>query len=238
MQNRMDSEQGHPAPTVAGEDPRPASSAHPQAGDYLESARPLAPGAMIPLAGFILLAAITAFAFIQQRLSSGSQEDATAPPASAASAAAENAPLSASFAERMAALEAAVAADPRDTLALAHLAEFTLAAHQPERALEVVDDWLAVAPRSLAALDQKAMAYAAMERWSEALEVNQRMYELDPTLDVVRLNMGAIYGNLGDMEQARRWFMTVVTDAPGTPHADAAVRAIARLDSLELRQGR
>jgi tetratricopeptide (TPR) repeat protein len=227
MENRPDSEQAQQDPPGASSG---RSETHPQAADYLRSERRMAPGALLPVAVFALLAAVTAIAFVVKGPATRpSGSGAVAAPASGGGP--SQMPVSMSYEEQLATLEAAVAADPRDTLALAALAELTMASHQVERALGLIDDWLRIAPESPNALLQKVIAYSSMQRWDEAIEANLLLYELDPDRLLTRVNMGALYANKGEPDSARSWWNGVVSDAPGTNEALASERAIAQLDT-------
>lgn len=202
---------------------------HPRASDYMRARRPVPPGALLPLAGFLLLAAVTVVAFVAKGPPVRPQQGAAAEAASGGQP--RDMPVSMSYEEELATLEAAVADDPRDTLALAALSELSLSAHNPERAIGLIDQWLEIAPESPNALLQKVMAYASLERWDEALEVNRALYELDPSRLLTRLNMGSLYANSGDMDAARAWWGEIIVDAPDSNAADAARQALAQLDS-------
>lgn len=203
----------------------------PQAGDYLRSQSRGWRGPGLPLAGFALLGIITVTAYIIKgpavtpvEVDPGSELGAPSGTATM--------PVSASFDEAMASIEEALEADPADTLALAALIELTMSSHQLERAISLTDDWLAISPDHPEALLRKVMALASLERWEEALVVNHQLFVLDRARLLPRLNMGSIYGNLGQVEEARRWWTEVIEEAPGTAEAAAAERALAQLSEL------
>jgi hypothetical protein len=56
------------------------------------------------------------------------------------------------------------------------------------------------------------------------------LLELDPSRMITHLNMGAIHGNLRELDEARRWWSGIVEQAPGTREADAALEALATLE--------
>jgi tetratricopeptide (TPR) repeat protein len=204
---------------------------HPQPEDYLRAQRPETSRAALPITLLVLLAAGTVIAFMVVGPPVATVE--TAAPASTEQPHDGELPVGATYQQNLARLEAAVDADPRDTVALAALAEFTLAAHQVDRTLTLLDRWLEIAPESATAMEQKVIALASAERFEEALEVNRIAYDLDPSGLSTRLNMAAIYANLGDSEAARAWWNDIIAEDPGSEGAMLAQRGLDQLDSME-----
>lgn len=180
---------------------------------------------VVLVVAFLVMMGVTLVAFGLKRspvapgATAGPQVDGVSPGA-----------VSEEFQQQVAALEARLEAAADDTVALAELSDLMRMAHQPERSLELATRWMEVAPLSNAALDRHIAALAELNRWDEAYEANQRLFELDPANLVVLLNMGAIEANRGDEGEARRWWTRILTEAPGS---DVAARAETALASLE-----
>lgn len=136
------------------------------------------------------------------------------------------------YRQELARLEAAVENDPGDTLALAALADFALAAHQAERALVPLDQWLEIAPESIDALEQKTVALASIQRFEEALEVNRTLFRQDPARLHTRLNMGALFANLEVPDSASAWWGDIIAEAPESEEAAIARRGLQRLAEM------
>ncbi len=185
-----------------------------------------------PIAAFAFLAGVTIVAFLTQgppRTTQQASANTVVPEQSNPGSLGVNQ----SFDEAVSALEATLATNPFDTLALASLVELMLASHQPDQALEVTSKWIQASPDSPDAWLQRTMAFAALERWEDALGANQVLLNIDPSRLLTHLNMGAIHGNLGDAEEARRWWTGVIETAPGTDEALAAERSLAQMAQQE-----
>jgi len=142
----------------------------------------------------------------------------------------ESMPLNDTFRQRLSDLQAALDADPNDTLALSELSGIWLTAHQPERGLELSLRWRDAAPESVSAWLQLVTAYGVLERWDEAYEANVRLLELAPDHRLAMLNMGTIQANRAQPEEARRWWSRVIEEAPGTSEAEAAAQSLGQLE--------
>jgi tetratricopeptide (TPR) repeat protein len=199
-----------------------------QAADYLNQPSPRRAVPLGPVLGLVLLGGVTAVAFAMQGRPVLSPQGPENPSEVEVPHPGEM-PVSASFGEAVSTLEAALAATPDDTLALASLVELMLSSHQGERAVELTTRWLDAYPGHPEAMLQRVMAYSALERWDEALEANRALYDVDPSSMLTRLNMGALYGNIGDADEARRWWTGVVEASPGTNEATVAERSLGRL---------
>jgi tetratricopeptide (TPR) repeat protein len=188
---------------------------------------------VVPIVAFLAIFGLTLVLFFLQLDRSPDPASGAPPPTPAGAPGVaphpESMPLNDSFQQRLSDLQAALEADPADTVALSELSGIWLTAHQPERGLALSRQWTEVAPESVSAWLQLVTAYGVLERWDEAFQANVRLLELAPDHHLGMLNMGTIQANRQELEEARRWWSRVVEEAPGTSEAQAAAESLSQL---------
>lgn len=162
----------------------------------------------------------------------------TAPPLATADAAlahglsllAEAPALAAAQAEAL--LEAIPGHPPaRLLLGMARLAD-----RQPQAALEVLQPLAAEQPAAPQVHLALADAWAALQRWAEAIAAGERALALQPALPGGWLRLGAWHDRLGQRAQAEAAFLRHVQEAVADPALLAAGRALAEGDLAQAEQ--
>jgi len=90
---------------------------------------------------------------------------------------------------------------------------------EDERALQVVDGALELAPDNPGLHYLRGVVFEEMERWDEALAEFELVLELDPKAGGVYLRMGRIYRQLGDVERAEEMFRKALEIYPENEQA-------------------
>ena len=112
------------------------------------------------------------------------------------------APVLDAFFQEVAALEQALEANPDDTVSLARMGQLMVDSHQAEQAIEYLQRYLALSPGSQDAQLRLANAYAGESRWQDALTLLEGFVERWPDNYVALFNLGAVYANLEQRDEA------------------------------------
>jgi tetratricopeptide (TPR) repeat protein len=110
-------------------------------------------------------------------------------------------PLDAFFQE-VAALEQALEENPDDTVSLARMGQLMVDSHQTAQAIDFLQRYLALSPESEDAQLRLANAYAGEARWQEARDLLEGFVERWPDNHVALFNLGAVYANLEEPDEA------------------------------------
>ncbi len=141
--------------------------------------------------------------------------------------------VSEQFHSEVAELERQLAAAPDDLTVLGRLAVMYRSAHQPARAAAYYERYLVLDPTNRQMQLDLAQSYAALRRWSDALEVSLSLLAMDPDDPVAVYNVGAIHANRGDFGEARVWWEKASRQQVDKPLAAKARESLESISSLE-----
>ncbi len=114
--------------------------------------------------------------------------------------------VSHTFRMEVAQLEQRLAEAPDDTTALVELALMQQDAHQTAEAAAHYERYLALRPGNRQAWLDLANCYGELEQWTDAEGASLRMLTHYPDDPAGMYNLGAIYANLGRVDEARGWW--------------------------------
>jgi len=112
------------------------------------------------------------------------------------------APVLDAFFEEVAALEQALEANPDDTVSLARMGRLMVDSHQSEQAIEYLQRYLVLSPGSQDVQLRLSNAYAGESRWQDALTLLEGYVERWPDDYVALLDLGVVYANLEQPDEA------------------------------------
>ncbi len=139
------------------------------------------------------------------------------------------APVLDAFFEEVAALEQALEANPDDTASLARMGQLMVDSHQAERAIEYLQRHLVLSPESQDVHLQLANAYAGESRWQDALILLEGFVERWPDGYVALFNLGAVYANLEQPDEALALWERVRGEASDSVLVTMAEEALAAM---------
>jgi tetratricopeptide (TPR) repeat protein len=136
------------------------------------------------------------------------------------------------FRAEVAALEEGLNNATNDTVALARLGSLLHMAHQPAKAIPYLERYTAINQTNREVWLQLATAYGALENWGKALEATMAILASWPDDSEAMYNVGAIYANQGDYEEARRWWERVRDQTTDSALAGTATASLRRLSTM------
>ncbi|WLT32196.1 tetratricopeptide repeat protein [Geothrix sp. PMB-07] len=151
-------------------------------------------------------------------------------PAAPAQGAMPLAPPSAEVQARIARIEAAVLADPKNHDAWAALGNEYFDSHQPQKAVDAYAKALALKPVDPNVLTDQGVMYRAMGQYDKALANFQKANKLDPTHVQSLFNIGVVYANdLNKPDEAAKAWNKILTTAPNSDQAAQARQMLSQL---------
>lgn len=127
-------------------------------------------------------------------------------------------------------LKSAVAQNPKDVEALAHLASLYDMAGKYDQAVSYYNDIIKVMPENVEARMSLAGAYFNAGQREQALAELSTVLKYRPNYDYAMYNMGVIYAAMAETGKAREWWNKVMT---GSPTSDLARRAMEGMKMLK-----
>ena len=152
------------------------------------------------------------------------------PPEGAAPAPMQRPGGSLEAAQRISAGEAIVARDPKNVRAWISLGNDYFDTHQSKKAIEAYGRALELEPDNPDVLTDQGVMYREAGMFDKAVANFQKASQLDPKHAQSLFNLGVVYSNdLKDNAKAEKAFKKVIEVAPGSPQAQQAQEALARL---------
>jgi len=138
----------------------------------------------------------------------------------------------AAFYDRLASLEAQLAAAPDDAELRLTVARLLHDAHRHAAAAGHFERYLAVRPTDRQAWLDLANVYAAAGRWAEAERASRALLDLLPSDPSAWYNLGAIAANTGRPDEARAWWSKLTNQTEDLALRTQAAASLERLDAL------
>lgn len=140
------------------------------------------------------------------------------------------APPSAEVQARIARIEAAVLADPKNHDAWAALGNEYFDSHQPQKAVDAYAKALALKPADPNVLTDQGVMYRAMGQYDKALANFQKANKLDPAHAQSLFNIGVVYANdLNKPDEAAKAWNKILATAPNSDQAAQARQMLSQL---------
>ncbi len=98
---------------------------------------------------------------------------------------------------------------PSDTTAILELAHLLDDAHQTEEAVQYYNKYLNVSRMNPQVWLDLTNCYARLEQWDKAIATSKALLEVFPKHPAAMYNLGAIFANQGDDDEALRWWLQV-----------------------------
>lgn len=139
-------------------------------------------------------------------------------------------PPSAEVQVRIARIEAAVQADPKNHDAWAALGNEYFDSHQPQKAVDAYSKALALKPVDPNVLTDQGVMYRALGQFDKALANFQKANKLEPTHVQSLFNIGVVYANdLNKPAEAAKAWNKILTTAPNSDQAAQARQMLSQL---------
>ena len=121
---------------------------------------------------------------------------------------------------------------PQDTTALIQLAHLTHDGHKLEDAVGYYRRYLELHPAGRKAWLDLTKCLGELERWDEALDSANRLFELAPNDPSALYNLGAIHANRGQFELARQVWESLASNSTDPEMARSAKKALTQLADM------
>jgi hypothetical protein len=131
---------------------------------------------------------------------------------------------------RIARIEAAVLADPKNHGAWASLGNEYFDSHQPQKAVDAYAKALALKPEDPDVLTDQGVMYRQLGQFDKALAVFQKANKLQPTHVQSLFNIGVVYSaDLNKPAEAAKAWNKLIATAPQSPQAAQAKQLLSQI---------
>jgi tetratricopeptide (TPR) repeat protein len=136
-----------------------------------------------------------------------------------------------SYFQNVQSLKMKIASDPSDTTSIRQLGRLFQDAHQSAESAELYENYIKQSPMVKQVWLDLTTVYAQTGDWKMAESTMVRSIDYFPDDPAIQYNMGAIFANQSDFENARTWWKKVADQNNETELRDRAISSLGQIST-------